>query len=56
MIPLSAALIGGDGIGPEILMNCLEVLHACEERYNGFKLIYTEVEAGASYFKKMEKI
>ena len=55
MIPLSVALIGGDGIGPEILMNCLEVLHACEERYKGFKLIYTEVEAGASYFKNTGK-
>ena len=46
------AVIPGDGIGVEIMGSCLKVLDALEQKHGGFRLIKTNIEAGAKYFKK----
>jgi len=44
------AVLGGDGIGPEVMAEGLKVLHAVEQRLQGVRFALEEVAAGAGAF------
>ncbi len=44
------AVMAGDGIGPEVMAPCLELLNAVSARVGGFTCRFEEVEAGAGYY------
>ena len=46
------AVLGGDGIGPEVMAPCLALLDAAVGRVEGLSLDYEELEAGASLYAK----
>ncbi|MDS4014223.1 MAG: isocitrate/isopropylmalate dehydrogenase family protein [Candidatus Accumulibacter sp.] len=48
----SIAVLPGDGIGPEIVASCLEVLAALHERLGGITLDYRHIEGGAAHYQK----
>ncbi len=45
------ALLGGDGIGPEVLAEAVKVLKAVEQKYN-YEFIYTEALIGGCAYEK----
>ena len=46
------ALFPGDGIGPEVVEPCLELLDVLERTVGGFQLRFEQVDAGAALFQK----
>jgi 3-isopropylmalate dehydrogenase len=44
------AVLPGDGIGPEVVSPCLEVLDAVRDVVGGFSLEYDSLEAGATFY------
>ncbi|MCC7233985.1 MAG: isocitrate/isopropylmalate dehydrogenase family protein [Bryobacterales bacterium] len=46
------AVLGGDGIGPEVAASALQVLDAVGEKLTGVTLVYNEFPAGAGEFLK----
>ena len=46
------AVLGGDGIGPEVMAEGLKVLRAVEQRLHGVRFAFTEVSVGARQFLK----
>ena len=48
------AVIGGDGIGPEVIAEGLKVLDAASKKH-GFKLETTEFDFGASRYLKTKE-
>jgi 3-isopropylmalate dehydrogenase len=44
------AVLPGDGIGPEVVSPCLEVLDAVRDAVGGFSLEYDPLEAGAALY------
>lgn len=49
------AVLPGDGIGPEVISACIEVLKKLEQRVGGYELGYTMLDAGADYYLKSGK-
>jgi 3-isopropylmalate dehydrogenase len=45
------ALLPGDGIGPEVMTPCIEVLAAAERRVGGYALTSKSYAAGAGHFR-----
>ncbi len=52
MKKFTIALMPGDGIGPEIVPPCFEVLEAAAAKVGGFSLEGITIEAGAAYYQK----
>ncbi len=48
----SIAVLAGDGVGPEVVAACLEVLDALHERLGGITLDYRHIEGGAAHYQK----
>lgn len=48
----SIAVLAGDGIGPEIMPPCLEILDRACQKVGNVTLSYQNIEAGASYYQK----
>jgi 3-isopropylmalate dehydrogenase len=48
---LQIAVLPGDGIGPEVMAPCLEVLAAAERLVGGFSLSSTTYPAGAGHYR-----
>lgn len=46
------AVLPGDGIGPEVMQPCLDILKRAEEVVGGFALEFDPVEAGAGHYAK----
>ncbi|WP_086931729.1 isocitrate/isopropylmalate dehydrogenase family protein [Agarilytica rhodophyticola] len=46
------AVLAGDGIGPEVMQPCIEILDIVCKNVGGFELSYTHIEAGAGYYQK----
>ena len=46
------AVIPGDGIGPEIVAACLQVLDILQERLGGIGFDYRKLEGGAGFYQK----
>jgi 3-isopropylmalate dehydrogenase len=46
------AVIGGDGIGPEVMAPALELLKKVEATTTGLKFRFTEAPAGAAHYKE----
>ncbi len=44
------AVMAGDGIGPEVMAPCLDLLNAVSTRVGGFSCRFEAVEAGAGYY------
>ncbi|MGD8898200.1 MAG: isocitrate/isopropylmalate family dehydrogenase, partial [Acidobacteriota bacterium] len=44
------AVLPGDGIGPEVVSPCLEVLDAVRDAVGGVSLEYDSLEAGAALY------
>lgn len=49
------AVLPGDGIGKEIMQDCLSVLERLEKRVGGFSLAFEWLEAGAEFYRKTGK-
>jgi len=45
------AVLPGDGIGPEVMAPCLDILEAAAERAGSFGLTLTEYPAGAGHYR-----
>lgn len=45
------AVLPGDGIGPEVMEPCLQVLAAAEKKVGGFSLSNTAHPAGAGHYR-----
>ncbi|HVS29831.1 MAG TPA: isocitrate/isopropylmalate dehydrogenase family protein [Thermoanaerobaculia bacterium] len=52
MTPLRIAVLPGDGIGPEVMSACLELLEVVNDLAGGLGLIYETVEAGAGCYRR----
>ena len=46
------AVFDGDGIGPEVMAPCLDLLSATAETIGGFSLTYTSLPAGAGTYRE----
>jgi 3-isopropylmalate dehydrogenase len=46
------AVIPGDGIGPEIMASCLQVLEVLQERLGGMGFDFRQIEGGAAHYQK----
>lgn len=46
------AVLPGDGIGPEVMTPCLDILRAAQARTGGFSLAFEEIAAGAGHYAK----
>ena len=46
------AVIGGDGIGPEVMTSALAVLRRIEETTPGLRFRFTEAPAGAVHYRE----
>ena len=49
------AVIGGDGIGPEVTREACIILSALQDRLPELKLEFTEFDWGSEYFLKKRK-
>ncbi len=49
---LQIAVFEGDGIGPEVMAPCLDLLSAAAETVGGFSLAYTRLPAGAGAYRE----
>ncbi len=48
----AVAVLPGDGIGPEVMTPCLEILQAVQEQVGGFRLRFEQLEAGADLYRR----
>lgn len=48
----SIAVLAGDGVGPEVVGSCLEVLAALRDRLGGVTLDFRHIDGGAAYYQK----
>lgn len=46
------AVLPGDGIGPEIMASCLQVLDLLQDRLGGLSLEFRHLEGGAAHYQK----
>lgn len=46
------AVLPGDGIGPEVMTPCLELLGLLEERLGGFHFEFQELAGGGGYYRE----
>ncbi|EXI92772.1 MAG: 3-isopropylmalate dehydrogenase [Candidatus Accumulibacter sp. BA-94] len=46
------AVLAGDGIGPEVMTACLQVLEVLQERFDGARFDFRPLEAGAAHYHK----
>lgn len=49
---LRIAVLPGDGIGPEVMDACLEVLDALQARVGGYRLAFERLAAGAEHYRR----
>ncbi len=49
---LRIAVLSGDGIGPEVMAPCLELLETLARRAGGFTLAFETLEAGAALYRR----
>ena len=49
---LHIAVMPGDGIGPEVMTPCLDLLERVQRRVGGFALTYEHLEAGAGHYRE----
>ncbi|MEO0792008.1 MAG: isocitrate/isopropylmalate family dehydrogenase [Pseudomonadota bacterium] len=45
------AVLPGDGIGPEVIAPCLDIIRAAEAKVGGFSLSFNEKPAGAAHYR-----
>ncbi|WP_291993305.1 isocitrate/isopropylmalate family dehydrogenase [Candidatus Accumulibacter sp. ACC003] len=46
------AVVPGDGIGPEVMAACLQVLEVLQERFGGASVEFLHIAAGAGHYQK----
>ncbi len=46
------AVLPGDGIGPEVMAPCVEILGSLARRLGGFSLYFENLEAGAAHYQR----